>query len=66
LSAHSDVLAEVSAEAEASLKSLSATFCGSVSLSRFAKRSVLAAGVALLLQIALEPISKLLVAVDRL
>jgi hypothetical protein len=52
LSAHSDALAEASADAEASLKSFSAAFWGSVRLSRFAKRPVSAAGVALLLQIA--------------
>ena len=53
LSAHSDVFAEASADAEASLKSFSAVFWGSVRLSRFARRSVLGAGVTLLLQIAL-------------
>jgi hypothetical protein len=53
LSAHSDVFAEASADTEASLKSFSAAFWRSVRLSRFARRSVLAAGVALLLQIAL-------------
>jgi hypothetical protein len=51
LSAHSDVFAEASADAEASLKSFNAAFWGSVRLSRFAKRPVSAAGVALLLQI---------------
>jgi hypothetical protein len=46
LSAHSDVFAEASADTEASVKSFSAAFWGSVRLSRFAKRSVLAASVA--------------------
>jgi hypothetical protein len=41
------------ASAEASAKSFSAAFWGSERLSRFARRSVLAAGVAVLLQVAL-------------
>jgi hypothetical protein len=53
LSAHRAVFAEAAADAEASAKSFSAFFWGSERLNRFARRSVLSAGAALLLQIAL-------------
>jgi hypothetical protein len=52
LSVPSAVVAEAAADEDASVKSFSAAFWGSVSLSRFARRSVLSAGIALLLQIA--------------